>query len=483
MTSKTIYELRDPAEARRFLLQGLWCQRAAAPVPAGVKPALALALEVAAGGQPLPPVGFVADVAAAASGAAGESRAARADRLPPGVPANLLRTYEDHVLGKLYADWTFGRAADALRRYQGRDRDRGLAFLLGRFRERAGFPGVELSPGAIKAALETPVEQALAEGWDSLGRDGPQPPLLELYEALPAAARRVAEVLGPEDVFELEHRTALAEPGERLALRQVLQAAAALDAALPRHGVRPAARAAEVPTRILDEDTYPVGGFSSLSTRGSVESLLHSQLAYMEPAGERPDLFDIKFLRDELLYYSRDENQFLRRRRTFVFALGPDLAATRFKDPELPFQRGVLLLGLIVVAVRRLSEWLSNDALAFDVVFVDGGGEAPPPPERALLETLLREPIANGSARLVDLPAKELAGFCTERARRSLCHCLVVGTDPPPLHAADVAAVRLRVDGPRPAFGDDEEAPAVPEADDAAGSWGRALELLLQRWV
>ena len=43
----------------------------------------------------------------------------------------------------------------------------------------------------------------------------------------------------------------------------------------------------EVPTRILDEDIYPVGGFTSLSNRGSIESLLHSQLAYMETDGCR----------------------------------------------------------------------------------------------------------------------------------------------------------------------------------------------------
>jgi hypothetical protein len=474
-------ELRDPAEARRFLLQGLWWQRVASPNASGVRAALGLALEVAAGGQPLPPVGFVADVANAAFGV---STDVRADRLLLAVPVNLLRTYEDHVLGKLYADWTFGRAGDALRRYEGRDRDRGLAFLLGRFRERASFPGVELSPGLIKSVLDTPPEQALGEGWDSLTRDGPMPLLVELYEALAAAARRVAEVLGPEDVFELEHRTALAEPGERLALRQVLQAAATLDASLPRHGVRPSERRAEVPTRVLDEDTYPVGGFSSISTRGSIESLLHSQLAYMEEGEEEgPDLFDVKFLRDELLYYSRDENHFLRRRRTFVFALSADLVATRFKDPDLPFQRGVLMLALIVVAVRRLSEWLSTDALAFDLVFTAGRNEEPLAAERALLETLLREPLANGTARILRLPAAELALHCTALARRSLCHCLVIGTDPPALHAAEVITARLRIDGPRPALGDDDEAPILPEADDSPDSWGRALEQLLARWV
>ena len=49
----------------------------------------------------------------------------------------------------------------------------------------------------------------------------------------------------------------------------------------------------------------------------------------------------MKFLRDELLYYSRDENQFLRRRRTFVFALFPDLVDARFKDagPAVPADR------------------------------------------------------------------------------------------------------------------------------------------------
>ena len=53
---------------------------------------------------------------------------------------------------------------------------------------------------------------------------------------------------------------------------------------------------------VLDEDTYPVGGFASISTKGSVESLLHSQLAYMEREAElRPDLFDVKYLRERAL--------------------------------------------------------------------------------------------------------------------------------------------------------------------------------------
>src|SRR5262249_51127722 len=154
--------------------------------------------------------------------------------------------------------------------------------------------------------------------------------------------------------------------------------------------------------------TYPVGGFSSLSTRGSIESLLYSQLAFMEK-DDRPDLFDIKFLRDELLYYARDENQFLRRRRTFVITLFPDLVHTRFKDATFPWQRGVLLLGLLTAAVRKLCEWLSTDALTFVLVFLQEKGADPLAPERALLETVLREPIANGTVEIKSLALPVLA--------------------------------------------------------------------------
>src|SRR5262249_54150544 len=160
---------------------------------------------------------------------------------------------------------------------------------------------------------------------------------------------------------------------------------------LPRRRVLPLARRMEVPTRILDEDTYPVGGFTSISNRGSVESLLHSQLAYMEPDNaERPDLLGIKFLRDELLSYARDENLFLRRRRTFIVAFDEDLVDARFKDAksDLEYQRIVMLLALVCVVVRKLTEWLSTDALTFEFIFLGEGEKEPLAHERNLMISL-----------------------------------------------------------------------------------------------
>src|SRR5205823_10704449 len=119
--SMTTHELRDLDAARQFVVQGLWLQRVAPPAAAGVRPALEWALEVAAGGQPLPPVGFVADLGHVLLDADGDVRHRRDSPGLPGLPGGLARTYEDLVLGKVFADWTVERAGDAVRRFQGRN--------------------------------------------------------------------------------------------------------------------------------------------------------------------------------------------------------------------------------------------------------------------------------------------------------------------------------------------------------------------------
>src|SRR4051812_31749156 len=108
------YELRDPEAARLFLIQGLWWQRVVAPSAATVRPALEWALELASQGHPLPPPGVVADLGHVAFGSDWDARG-RNTLTIPSLPMQLLRTYEDHVLGKVYADWSFARASDAMR--------------------------------------------------------------------------------------------------------------------------------------------------------------------------------------------------------------------------------------------------------------------------------------------------------------------------------------------------------------------------------
>jgi hypothetical protein len=474
-------ELRQPDQARTFLIQGLLLQRLVPATPATVRAVLEWALEIVSEGQALPAVGFLGDLGHAALGREPDQRIAADNLQAIGLPSGLVRAYEDRVLGKLVADASFERAADALRRYEGREQARGLAFVVHQMTERCGWAGVHLSPAVVKALLRDAPEQVLNAGTAALGAGGPQPLLVMLYEGLLAAMRRSAELLGPEDLFELEHGTALQELGQRVALRQVLQGAALLDELLPRHRPRPRPGRREVPTRVLDEDTYPVGGFSSLSTRGTVESLLHSQLAFMEKE-DRPDLFDVKYLRDELLYYARDENQFLRRRRTFMFALWPDLVDTRVKDAELPFQRGILLLAWLLAAIRRLADWLSADALSIVVALVDDQEPGALAAERALIEMVLRELIENRTAVVARLPtAQHVRQECADRARRSQCHCLTVSTQDRLLEVQHVQVRRMRLAGPTPALVDAEGEAAVHQV--ALESWAATLQQLLEDWV
>ncbi|MGE3821729.1 MAG: hypothetical protein AB7I30_20140 [Isosphaeraceae bacterium] len=479
----TTLELRDPAEARRFLSQAVWLRSLASPNPRSAGVALRWAIELASRGEPIPPIGVIADLGHLLLDRGGSTRAGHEFPAIPGWPSGLTRRYEDLVLGKLDADPTIARASDALARYRGRDRDRGLAFVIDRIRVRANHGGILLSPAALKSALESP-QDLLAAGWESLATDGVVAALPALYERLIASVREMHDALGPEDVFELEHGTALAEFGQRVALRQVLRCASGFEAVAPRDRPRLNDRRQDVATRVVDEDTYPVGGFTSISTHGSVESLLHSQLAYME-ADDRPDLFDIKYARDELLYYSRDENQFFRRRRSVVVALHPDLTLARVKDPELPFQRIVLLLGLLVALVRRLSDWLSDEALVFEFLFVRPGGldVEPLAPERGLLTMLFREAIANGTVVVDLIDGSKIESHRLTKSRRGLCLALDVSTIDHRMDVQGLSSAVLRLDQARPALGFDESSAETVDAEDAPSSWQAALDLLLAAWA
>jgi hypothetical protein len=479
-------ELPDAAAARRFVAEGLWFQRAVRPTAATVRPVLEWAMEIANEGRPLPPLGFVADVAHVAL-------VADADHRPkdliavPGWPPALARRYEDHVLGRLYADSKFERAGYAVRVLSGAEQVRGVAFLVDRVRERADVGGVDLPVAVLRSLLTANADEVLSRAWDDLSRAGPSKLTVDLLDALAAAGLRFADVLSSDDVTELEDGTALGAEGQRVALEQVRRETAELLKPLEGRRVLPLSGRRQVATRVLDEDQYPVGGYTSISPRGSVESLLHSQLAYMED-GRGPDLFDVKFARDELFYYSRDENQFLRRRRAFTFVLLPDLATSplhsaRFKDPDLPVQRIVLILSVVLAVVTKLTEWLGNDAIRFDVLFVQDAGRAPLAEEAALCELLLRKEIGRGEAFVRHIADRAEAGRAlVELARNWQTHALVVGTKNPALVVESAVVNGLVVNGPSPTLRADDA--AVPlEATEPREQWPEVVQRVLQLWV
>jgi len=390
-------ELRDAESARGFVLRSLAMPGHRKPSAAQFQRTLAVALELAHGGTPLFPLGMLADLQSILLPDDGEPWTRRDTH---GWPAPLRQRYEDYVLGRLTTDGTVDRASDALRRYKEPERIRGLAYLAKQFRDHLGFGGVELSPAILRSLIKANPTELLLEAQKALFDDGPGPLVVAQYEELISCVRRLGVAFESADVRAIEDRTALAEMREYVAHRQLLVASASIEAKLPLRPVRPRRGQRDVATNVMDEDQYPIGGYSSIGNRGSIESLLHSQLAYIEE-NDRPDLFDIKYLRDELFFYTRDENRFLRRRRHYVVVLDPSLVEARRKDRELPYQRIVLALAMVHAIVRKLGEWLSGDALRFDIVMPGRGGSEPLADEAKLLETVLREERGRGAVGIL----------------------------------------------------------------------------------
>jgi hypothetical protein len=199
---------------------------------------------------------------------------------------------------------------------------------------------------------------------------------------------------------------------------------------------------------------------------------------------ETPDLFDMKYVRDELFYYSRDENQFLRRRRAFVFVLFPDLIAARFKDPELPHQRIVMIQSVILALIHRISEWLNTDAIRFEVLFVQDGEKKPLAEEATLMQLLLREPIERGDAAITWIPDRPgVVAFLNNLGRQMQVHCLLATTEPLELEMENVAISELVVDAALPQLGEGDGIVAAMEGEDAFDVWQETILRILQLWV
>ncbi|MGI9470794.1 MAG: hypothetical protein ACR2NZ_04640 [Rubripirellula sp.] len=473
-------ELRDPKEAEHFVLQSLLLSRASPLNADRVAETLEWSMEIVSEGAPLPLAGFVGDVGQISGGSL---RSIDMGSLPEvnGLDHSDTRRYEDYVLGKLYVDLSFERAADATLRFQGRDRHRAVAYLINRLRSRGQLPGVILTPAVIKGLLRKPPDSVLQEAWELVQREGVDSQLIDDLRGLTSAFRGLGELVGPEDLFELESGTALDDFGQRIALRQVLCVAEELRQDLPKQKPRSMPRQNSVATNLLEEDHYPIGGFTSISNRGTIESLVRSELAYIDP-DSRPDLFDIKFARNELLYYSRDENQFLRRRLTFVFVLLPDLVRTRIKDRGFSYQRVVLLLATLYVMTQQLMDWLGQDAIEFQFLFVREGSQSPLEDERSLVETLFREESSVGTVLFEEVDSDEVESRCEQLARRSLCHTLTLGAESPTATDTLSIARMLKFADPVPKILVESGEADLAEETGIDG-WRQQIESLLRLWA
>lgn len=408
----------------------------------------------------IPPPGVIADLGALLFGASlGSPRAAMGVPSDDPALAAALRRYEDSVLGRLSVDGRLASAGFAVARLPKEMHAQAVGILVSGVLSRIDYDaGIEVQPGIVRQLTERKPEEATARGFATLRDDAEvRRWLTDGYAALARGAQKARDLIGDADLFALENLTVLGSLTQRLAVADIVRAQESIGSALPRRFPRRRRREGDVGSKLEDESVYPVGGFSSVTTSGSLENLVTSELIYMDPppkpksenktgdskgegdeasevagAGtQEVDLFDMRYVEGELLYYARDEAIFVRRRRLVILALGADLVRARVKDRELPWQRIVLILGVVLVLTKKLVELLGEEALEIRVAFLyEEGLPSPLASEKALTELMLREWRDKGMADILDATWDDVAALASASARRALVEVVHIGAAP-----------------------------------------------------
>lgn len=207
-----------------------------------------------------------------------------------------------------------------------------------------------------------------------------------------------------EDIWEIAHHPQLPSESARLAMRELNGAAARIGKLSPSVALEIERRIKEVPVDIEASDAYPTGGFDAISTRGALENLVRTEVAYVgEGAAEEGgiDLFDVRFVESELLFYTRDESPLLDAQRELVFVIAHP-AELRHKLPGTPNQGLILLEGLALALQADLVRVYgpTGSRLSLCLLAADAEDKAVAAEELALLRLALEAEIAHKRASL-----------------------------------------------------------------------------------
>lgn len=339
---------------------------------------------------------------------------------------------------------------DALRRHDSEERQRGAALvgseMVGKW-IRSTKAGGHVDAGLLRRVLERPATELRTRGAAALLSSHRREGLVARYDVLVAGARRGA-LLTEVDLLLATNAPVLRSRAARTGLRQLAEAAAEMGRRVPRVLRHKGPRGDDVTSRARAEGTYPMGGFSSMSNTGSLESVVSSELAYLSPGADLvDDLFTLRWALGELLYYTRDESVTSRPRTTFSIHFAADLALARHKDPDAPYQRATLALASVAVLVTRAIHLFRGEALRFRLAF-DPALDT----ERNVLTLAL---VREREAKLVDIATGEepdAAAFeIEEDARARVVALRVTGNAREPAGATRartlVAASQPSIDG------------------------------------
>lgn len=317
----------------------------------------------------------------------------------PGALGDALRGFEDQVLARLQAELRWPRLVDAAAGLPTPARAAAAGLVCEQLARVLVLPdGVGVSQAAVRRQIARPTSDVLEQGHAALlGNPQLSGLLAGVLEASADRARRAPALVSDGEVFLVEHVQSLHTLAARVALAQLARAAQAVESQLPARLKSQGRDTGEAAAQLDDESAFPVGGFSSVTNQGTPENLVVSELVYMDDA-QRPDLFDVRFVEGELLYYARDESVAVRRRRRLVVVIDGQLEDARTEAPEDGTQPAVWLLGAVVALVRKLLAWLEAEAVTLELVRL--GDDERLVAEWSALELVLREFRERGQLEL-----------------------------------------------------------------------------------
>lgn len=419
---------RSPAG--QWLAAGLGLARLAVPREATERALPAVVTTLSELGA-LPPPGAIADLTLLLAGTSLDTTGAR--RIEHARLRLAVARYEDRVLGRLAADRRLVAIRDAYTALDAPLRALAVAVVVSSL--AASSVALEpMEPALLRRLVRSDADTIVAVGHD-VWRQHPDvfERLAAGYEALCDAVAGRAALLTDADVFTVENLKVLGEMGQRVAVAQIVHAAAAMADAWPKRVKMQHADRGASPSSLEDESAYPAGGLASVATHGALENLVTSELVYMDSEAERGggiDLFDVRYAEGELLYYTRDEAVIVRPRRVVAFVLHPSLEQARLKDRGVAWQRVVVALGWLLASVRCLERWLGETDLRFLVVIErEPGHLAALGHEEQLVRLMLSEQRDRGAAEVVLLSSHAWKSRLAEERRRADVRAVVIGLD------------------------------------------------------
>lgn len=116
-----------------------------------------------------------------------------------------------------------------------------------------------------------------------------------------------------DDIFEIGHPNLFERAADRLFYRRMVEAMRGL-ATWTRSVFTIKEESSWIVARYGEPQVLPLGGYDELTNKGTLSSLVTSELAYIDESMAF-DLFDYKFIENQLMYFKRDSGAVFRIRR------------------------------------------------------------------------------------------------------------------------------------------------------------------------